>query len=188
MPTRHRIWPGPKSPRLLWFSPQEVHMSYRTPLIAVAALGLGALPRPAPAQPVTEDAAMHYVMGADLAWENIEVPGFKTGLKIASVHGDPSVPDEEYTLRLYLPDGYAFPPHFHPRAENLTVLEGSLLLAMGKKFDDTALRTTYAPGDFLFIAGEHPHFGKVEGDTVLQLHGLGPFDIIVVEGQGMTDY
>jgi quercetin dioxygenase-like cupin family protein len=161
-------------------------MSYRTPLIAVAALGLAALPKPAVAQSAAEHPGMHDVMGADLVWENIEVPGFKTGLKVAAVHGDPSVPDEPYTLRLFLPDGYAFPPHWHPRAENVTVLEGTFLLAMGKKFDDTALKT-YQPGDYLFIAAENPHFGKVEGDCVLQLHGPGPFDIIVVEGQGMTD-
>lgn len=161
-------------------------MSYRTPLIAVAALGLAGLPGPAVAQPIAEESAMHDVMGADLAWSEIEVPGFKTGMKVASVHGDPSVPDGPYTLRLFLPDGYAFPPHFHPRAENVTVLEGTFLLAMGKKYDDTALKT-YEPGDYLFIAAEHPHFGEVKGDTVLQLHGVGPFDIIVVEGQGMTD-
>ena len=185
-PTYYRILSGSKFRRLLLFPPLEVHMSYRTPLIAIAALGLVALPGPGVAQHVADNPAMHDVSGADLAWENIEVPGFKTGMKIASVHGDPSVPDEQYTLRLFLPDGYAFPPHFHPRAENVTVLEGTFLLAMGKKFDDQTLQT-YVPGDFLFIAGENPHFGKVKGDTVLQLHGLGPFDIIVVEGQGMTD-
>jgi quercetin dioxygenase-like cupin family protein len=159
-------------------------MSYRSPLIT--ALGLLALAVPALAQPATEDPAMHAAMAADLAWDNIEVPGFKTGMKVAAVHGDPSVPDGQYTLRLFLPDGYTFPPHFHPRAENVTVLQGTFLLAMGERYDGAALKT-YEPGDYLFIAAENPHFGKVTGNTVLQLHGVGPFEIIVVEGQEMTE-
>ncbi|MCZ6824094.1 MAG: cupin domain-containing protein [Gemmatimonadetes bacterium] len=129
--------------------------------------------------------AMHDVAEADLAWDDLDVPGFLPGMKIAPIHGDPSVADEQYTLRLALPDGYKFPPHWHPRAENLTVLEGTFLLAMGKKFDDSKLKS-YVPGDYLFIAGESPHYGLVKGRTVLQLHGIGPFDILVVEGQGMS--
>jgi len=129
--------------------------------------------------------AMHDVAAADLAWGDLEVPGFLPGTKIAPIYGDPSVADEPYTLRLAFPDGYKFPPHWHPRAENVTVLEGTFLLAMGKKFDDSKLKS-YAPGDYLFIAGENPHYGLVKGRTVVQLHGIGPFDILVVEGQGMS--
>lgn len=130
--------------------------------------------------------AMHDVTADDLAFEPIEVPGFLNGMKIAAVHGDPSVAGEPYTLRLAFPDGYEFPPHWHPMAENVTVLEGSFLLAMGRKFDKSEL-VSYEPGDYLFIAAENPHFGGAKGRTVIQLHGMGPFDIEVVEGQGMSD-
>jgi hypothetical protein len=129
--------------------------------------------------------AMHDVAAAELAWNPIEVPGFLSGMKIAAIHGDPSVPDKPYTLRLLFPDGYKFPPHWHPRAENVTVLEGTFLLAMGRRFDDSKLKT-YRPGDYLFIAAESAHYGQVEGRTVLQLHGIGPFEIQVVEGQALS--
>ena len=129
--------------------------------------------------------AMQDVAADDLTFEPIEVPGFLTGMKIAAVHGDPSVAGEAYTLRLAFPDGYKFPPHWHPMAENVTVLEGTFLLAMGEKFDDSKL-TSYEPGDYLFIAAENPHFGGAKGRTVIQLHGTGPFSIEVVEGQGMS--
>ncbi len=56
---------------------------------------------------------------------------------------------------------------------------------MGSEYDGSKLKS-YAPGDYLFIAAENPHFGRVEGRTVVQLHGTGPFDITVVEGQGMS--
>ena len=93
--------------------------------------------------------------------------------------------DQPYTIRLAFPDGYKFPPHWHPRAENVTVLEGTFRLAMGRTFDDSKLMT-YGPGDFLFIAPENPHYGGAQGRTVIQLHGIGPFEIEVVEGQAMT--
>lgn len=162
-------------------------MSYRLVPVAAVALALLASAPVALAQEVEEMAmpAMHDVAAADLTWEDIEVPGFLTGMKIAPIHGDPSVAGEPYTLRLLFPDGYKFPPHWHPRAENVTVLEGTFLLAMGREFDDSKLKT-YAPGDYLFIPAESPHFGGAKGRTVLQLHGLGPFDIVVVEGQEMS--
>lgn len=161
-------------------------MSYRLlAVVAALALGLGISASPALAQTSEESPAMHDVAAAGLAFEDIEVPGFLPGMKIAPIHGDPSVADEPYTLRLLFPDGYAFPPHWHPRAENVTVLEGTFFLAMGEEFDDSKLKT-YQPGDYLFIAAENAHYGKVQGRTVLQLHGIGPFDIMVVEGQGMT--
>lgn len=155
--------------------------------VFAAALGLAVSAPVALAQEVEEMAmpAMHDVAAADLAWGDIEVPGFLTGMKIAVIHGDPSVAGEPYTLRLLFPDGYKFPPHWHPQAENVTVLEGTFLLAMGREFDDSKLKT-YAPGDYLFISAESPHFGGVKGRTVLQLHGLGPFEIVVVEGQEMS--
>lgn len=129
--------------------------------------------------------AMHDVAAADLEWNDVEVPGFLPGMKITAIHGDPSVADEPYTLRLAFPDGYRFPPHWHPRAENVTVLKGTFLLAMGEEFDEGAVES-YAPGDYLFIAGENAHFGGAKGRTVIQLHGVGPFEINVVEGQEMS--
>ena len=164
-------------------------MSHRFTPLWVAALGLLLLAAPGDALQGQEGAsasmAMHDVAAADLTFEPIEVPGFLPGMKIAAVHGDPSVAGEPYTLRLAFPDGYQFPPHWHPMAENVTVLEGSFLLAMGEKFDKSKL-TSYEPGDYLFIAPENPHFGGAKGRTVIQLHGMGPFAIEVVEGQGMS--
>lgn len=158
----------------------------RTILSAAAAALALALAAPAAfAQDEPATPAMKDVAGAALEWNDAEVPGFLPGMKIAGVHGDPSVADAPYTLRLAFPEDYKFPPHWHPRAENVTVLEGTFRLAMGEKFDESELKT-YAAGDYLFIPGEHPHFGGADGGTVLQLHGVGPFDIVVVEGQGMA--
>ena len=119
------------------------------------------------------------VMAEDLEYAPIEVPGFDSGMQIAGLYGD-FMAEGPYALRLSFPDGYRFPPHFHPMAENLTVLEGTLLLAMGEAADEGRL-ARYGVGDFLNIPAEHPHYGGASGYTVIQLHGEGPFEILLVE-------
>lgn len=122
---------------------------------------------------------MKAVSGTKLEWVDPGVPGFDPGMMLAPVLGDPSVADQPYVLRLKFPDGYRFPAHFHPKAEHLTVLSGSLLLTMGRQESENL--TTYAPGDYLYIPPEMPHFGGAKGETVIQLHGMGPFEIKLVK-------
>lgn len=114
-----------------------------------------------------------------LKWSPITPAGFEKGTEIAVVSGDPSVAGQPYVLRLRFPSGYRFPPHWHPVVENVTVLEGRFLVAMGERADESQLKT-YRAGDFLRIEGKHPHFGGAGGPTTVQLHGTGPFAIIVV--------
>jgi quercetin dioxygenase-like cupin family protein len=84
----------------------------------------------------------------------------------------------DYTIRLWFPDGYQFPVHWHPTAEHVTVLSGTLLLGMGKQANASALNT-YQPGDFLYLPAKNTHFGGAKGATVIQLHGMGPFAVYV---------
>ena len=122
----------------------------------------------------------HVVVPANkVTFEPIEVPGFKTGMKIAVLSGDPNAETGQYVIRLQFPDGYAFPPHWHPMAENLTVLSGTFILGMGDKTDNAKL-VTYTPGAFMSIPGKMPHFGGAKGATVIQLHGQAPFKIELV--------
>lgn len=125
-----------------------------------------------------QTAKMEFHANSKLVWTDMDVPGFAPGMKMAAMIGDPSVADQAYTLRLKFPDGYRFPAHYHPRAENLTVMSGRLLLEMGPK--ETGAYTEYAPGDYLFIPPTMPHSGGAKGETVIQLHGVGPFDILLV--------
>jgi quercetin dioxygenase-like cupin family protein len=151
-------------------------------LVAAAAFALiAAAPAAAQNQNLVPAANGEFVpvVNEDIEWSPITPPGFDEGMEIATIHGDPSIDGGLYTLRLRFPDGYRFPPHFHPRAENVTVLEGTFLLSMGEAADEDLLES-YEPGDYIFIEGEHPHFGGARGETAIQLHGMGPFDIIVV--------
>jgi uncharacterized protein (TIGR02246 family) len=119
--------------------------------------------------------------GTAVAWNDLVVPGFDPGAKIAVLHGDPGG-TSDYTIRLQFPAGYRFPVHWHPKGEHLTVLSGTFQLAMGNTADWNALKT-YAPGDFIYMPAEHAHYGSVQGVTVIQLHGDGPFAIKLGAGK-----
>lgn len=119
------------------------------------------------------------VMADGLEYSPIEVPGFDSGMQIAGLHGDFTA-EGLYTLRLWFPDGYQFPSHYHPMDENLTVLEGTLVLAMSDVTGEGE-PMSYSVGDFVNIPAEHAHWGGAKGETVIQLHGEGPFAILLSE-------
>lgn len=152
-------------------------------LISLIALACAVSPaaaqqRPPQATPQSQTPMMAEFDTRSVKWAPIEVPGFPSGLRIAPVAGNPDKAGEPYTLRLRFPDGYAFPAHWHPMAENLTVISGTFYLAMGDRVVEGAPRR-YVAGDFLHLPGKMSHYGHVAGETVVQLHGLGPFQIMI---------
>jgi uncharacterized protein (TIGR02246 family) len=137
------------------------------------------VPMPAPApvafvviEPAGDEMTMNAAAG--MSFQPLDVPGFKSGMQLAVLHGDPAGKGD-YTIRLKFPAGYTFPAHFHPNAEHLTVLSGTFQLAMGEKVG--GMMREYQPGDFLYIPPRKPHYGGAKGETVIQLHGIGPFEI-----------
>jgi quercetin dioxygenase-like cupin family protein len=100
------------------------------------------------------------------------------GAEIAVLHGDPSKA-EEFTMRLRFPNGYKIAPHTHPTTENITVLTGTFLIGMGTQFVDSDLQAFGRDG-FVIAPAEHPHYAKARGQTVVQIHGMGPFALTYV--------
>ncbi len=100
------------------------------------------------------------------------------GAKLAVLEGDPTK-SGAFTMRLLMPDGYQIPPHFHPATEHVTVISGALMVGMGEKFDESQMKTLPAGTFGLIPAGMH-HYAKAKGETVLQLHGIGPWRLIYV--------
>jgi hypothetical protein len=97
------------------------------------------------------------------------------GAKIAVLEGDPAK-EGPFVMRLRLPDGYRLPPHTHPKPERVTVISGTFNVGMGEKFDATAGHAMPA-GTFGAWAAGMAHFVWAKGDTVIQLHGNGPWII-----------
>lgn len=106
------------------------------------------------------------------------------GAQIAVLEGDPSATGT-FTLRLKFPNGYRIAPHTHPTIENLTILAGDFRTAMGTQFDESKLEA-HGRDAFLSIPAEHAHFAMVRGETVVQVHGLGPFVINYVNQANAT--
>ena len=130
---------------------------------------------PLPAMMPSEESAMVSRSGSSLTWSDFSPPGFPPGGKITVLHGDPFSPGP-FALRLQLPDGYQIPLHWHPNAEYMTVLSGGLQMGLGNSVDLKSANR-YEPGDFLFIPGREAHFGQVQGATVVQITGNGPFQL-----------
>jgi quercetin dioxygenase-like cupin family protein len=102
-------------------------------------------------------------------------PALPPGAQIAVLEGDPAG-EGPFVLRLKVPDGYRIPPHTHPRQERVTVIAGTLNLGMGEKFDPSKGEEMPAGTYGTWPAGMK-HFVWVKGETIVQLHGEGPWKI-----------
>jgi hypothetical protein len=103
-------------------------------------------------------------------------PKLPPGTQFAIVLGDPSKPGVPYVFRAKSPDGYSVPPHWHPMDENVTVISGTLMLGFGERFDKGATRALPA-GSYAMLPKDAPHYNVMKGETILQFHGIGPYDI-----------
>lgn len=101
------------------------------------------------------------------------------GARFAVLQGDPSK-SEVYTLRLRLPNGFKFPPHFHPTDEHVTVISGTFVIGMGDTVK-TKGAITLSAGGFVTAPANAHHWARARGVTVVQVHGQGPFQITYVK-------
>jgi hypothetical protein len=97
------------------------------------------------------------------------------GAQIAVLEGDPSK-EGPFVFRVKAPDGYRVPPHTHPKTERVTVLSGTFNIGMGDKFD-AAKGMMMPAGSFGTWAPGMQHYVWTKGETVVQLHGVGPWTI-----------
>ncbi len=97
------------------------------------------------------------------------------GAKIAVLEGDPTK-EGAFVVRFQFPDGYHVPPHTHPKTERVTVISGALYLATGDALDRAGAKKLPA-GSFGYWPAGMKHTAWSEGETVIQLHGTGPWQI-----------
>jgi len=100
------------------------------------------------------------------------------GARLAVLEGDPAQPGP-FTMRLWMPAGYEIRPHYHPAIEHVTVLRGTFHVGMGERFDRNAAAALPA-GTFAFLQPGVRHYAFTDAETVIQLHGVGPWKLIYV--------
>lgn len=106
-------------------------------------------------------------------------PGLPAGAKVAVVSGDPGKAGP-FTVRIDMPPDYAVRPHTHPTSETLRVIEGTLHLGHGAKWDQGAMKPV-APDAPVTIGAKKPHFVHAASRVVLEIQSTGPFQITYVD-------
>lgn len=106
-------------------------------------------------------------------------PALPEGAQIAVLSGDPTA-DGQFVLRLKLPGGYEIPAHTHSGDELITVISGEFNVGHGEILDRNAT-TTLSTGGFVEMPAGHPHFAWTGAETIVQIHGPGPFDIQYID-------
>lgn len=140
-------------------------------IVALLLIGVGVFAFGQTTSPTPDHA---FLSKEDLKW--IAGPAsLPAGAKVALMEGDPAK-EGPFTLRLQLPDGFTIQPHSHPAVEHVTVLSGTFNIGMGEKFDKSGGRALSA-GAFAFMPPGMRHFAWTTGETVIQLHGTGPWQI-----------
>ena len=101
-------------------------------------------------------------------------PSLPKGASIAVLEGDPTK-EGPFVFRVKVPDGYRIPLHTHPKTERVTVISGTFHIQMDDKPAQAMPAGTYGhwPAGMM-------HTVWVEGETVLQFHGEGPWTITYV--------
>ena len=72
------------------------------------------------------------------------------------------------------------PAHTHGKAENVTVISGTMGMGMGDQADKSKGQQLPA-GSFFRISADTPHFAWAETETVVQINGMGPVSLKIVE-------
>jgi anti-sigma factor ChrR (cupin superfamily) len=103
---------------------------------------------------------------------------FPPGAQIAVVSGDP-FKNGLYVVRLKMPPNYKIPAHNHPTTEYVTVLSGDFHIGMGDKLD-TQKGQLLRAGGFAEASAKMNHYAWSTSETVVQIHGQGPFAITYV--------
>lgn len=140
-----------------------------TACVALLAVGLGAQ------QPkgTTGMAATHGMMTPDEVTWSPAPSALPSGAELAVLDGDP-MSSGPFTIRLKVPAGYKIPPHWHPTDEDVTIVEGTVLMGMGDQLSESAAKSL-SEGSFAKMPKTVHHFAMAKDAAVIQISGPGPF-------------
>lgn len=144
-------------------------------LSGVVSLGLAQTVRKAKQHSTSSHAGHVLVTPDEIKW-GPGPPALPSGAQLAVLEGDPSKAGVPFTVRAKFPDGYRVPPHWHPTDERVVVLEGSLGIGAGDKFDQPAGQVL-PTGSYASMPKGMRHYAWAVGETQVQISGIGPFEV-----------
>jgi hypothetical protein len=101
---------------------------------------------------------------------------FPLDQRFETVSGDPAKSGKPFVIRIHAEAGYIIMPHTHPVDENIVVVKGSWAVGMGDRFNRQALEPMEV-GTYALVPKTMAHFALSKTDTIIQVHGIGPFTI-----------
>ena len=150
----------------------------KTLVLIIVAMTFGITPFALNAQDHSMKSSDHIMVKPENVKWTDGPPSIPPGAKFAVVEGDPKVAGL-FTMRLWLPANYKIGAHWHPADEHVTVISGTFLMGMGDKFDNEKLQPLPS-GSFAVMLTGTRHFAMTKEETVIQLHGMGPWGITYV--------
>jgi quercetin dioxygenase-like cupin family protein len=145
-------------------------------LVPIAALGVVQSGQGGKSDSAQGAQAAHVMVTPDQIKWGPAPPSLPAGAQIAVLDGDPSKSGVLFVIRVKLPDGYKVPPHWHPTDERIVILQGTMGMGIGEKFD-TAMGNELPVGSYTAVPKGVRHFVWTKGETVIQVSGMGPFEV-----------
>jgi hypothetical protein len=99
---------------------------------------------------------------------------FPLDQRFETVSGDPAKSGAPCVIRIHAEAGYIIMPHIHPIDENIVVVKGTWAVGMGDRFNRQALEPMEV-GTYALVPKTMAHFALSKTETIVQVHGLGPF-------------
>lgn len=121
----------------------------------------------------------HSVTAADAVTWGAAPPSLPPGAQAAVLLGHPTK-EGPFVLRLKFPAGFVVPPHRHSKDEMVTVIAGRFGVAAGEKLDRGA-GDVLPTASFVHLPAGMAHYAWAEGETIVQINGIGPFDVKYVD-------
>ena len=128
--------------------------------------------------PMSTDAQQVAILASQIAWARCP-PSLPTPCEMAVLEGDPKR-EMLFTVRFRTGEGFEMKPHWHPRNERVTILEGKIGVGFGDVIDRGDVEW-FGPGDYYVNAKDAHHFVLADGPAVLQITGIGPWQANFLE-------
>jgi hypothetical protein len=124
-----------------------------------------------------EGKVQHVVRADSTPWKPCP-PTLPSGCEIAVLEGDLQGADL-FTARFRVNETFVMPPHWHPKDERVTIISGTAAVAFGAETEREDA-TEFGPGDYYVNARHAVHQVWIEGPTVLQITGIGPWKAVAI--------
>jgi quercetin dioxygenase-like cupin family protein len=121
----------------------------------------------------------HIVVSGDAIKWGPAPPSLPPGAQAAILLGNPAQ-EGPFVLRLKFPAGFTVPPHRHSKDELVTVISGRFAIAAGEKLDRTKAKSLPS-ASFVHLPAGMAHYAWTDGEAVVQINGMGPFDVTYID-------